>query len=126
MQSVSSPLVSVLIPLYNAEEFIGGAIESCLNQSYKNIEIVVVDDHSTDRSLSIAKQYESEKVHVLVNLKKGGQSARNYAYQCSKGPFVKFHDADDYATPGLIEKQVERMLTDGHTHHDTLPFLLLR
>ena len=123
MQSVSSPLVSVLIPLYNAEEFIGGAIESCLNQSYKNIEIVVVDDHSTDRSLSIAKQYESEKVHVLVNPKKGGQSARNYAYQCSKGRFVKFHDADDYSTPGLIEKQVERMLTDGD--EDTIVYSLL-
>jgi len=123
MQPESRPLVSVLIPLYNAEEYIGGAIESCLNQSYKNIEVVVVDDHSTDRSLSIAKQYESDRVHVLSNPKKGAQTARNYAYECSKGRLVKFHDADDYSTPGLIEKQVDRMLQDGDD--DTMVYSLL-
>ncbi len=124
MQSDSCPLVSVLIPLYNAEDYIGGAIESCLNQSYKNIEVVVVDDHSTDQSLAVAKKYESDQVHVFVNPSKGAQSARNYAYQCSKGRFVKFHDADDYCTAGLIEKQVERMLKDGD--EDTMVYSLLQ
>ena len=95
MQTDIRPLVSVLIPLYNAEQYIGGAIESCLEQSYKNIEVVVVDDHSTDQSLNIAKKYEGERVHVFSNPGKGAQSARNFAYQCSKGNLVKFHDADD-------------------------------
>lgn len=123
MQPDNTPLVSVLIPLYNAEQYIGGAIESCLNQSYDNIEVVVVDDHSTDSSLSVAKQYESDRVHVFSNPGKGAQAARNYAYHCSKGQLVKFHDADDYSSPRLIEKQVERMLNDGD--EDTIVYSLL-
>ena len=63
----SLPLVSILIPLYNAEQYIGGLLDWCLRQPYKNIEVVVVDDHSTDNSYSIAKKYESDRVHVLPN-----------------------------------------------------------
>ncbi len=113
LKETASPLVSILIPLYNAEEYIGSLLEWCLRQPYKNIEVVVVDDHSTDRSLSIAKQYECERIHVLTNPKKGAQSARNYAFAHSKGPFVKFHDADDYCSDTIISSQVERMLKDG-------------
>ncbi len=120
MEENTNPLVSILIPLYNAEEYIGDLLEWCLRQSYKNIEVVVVDDHSTDNSYSIAKRYESERVHVLTNPKKGAQSARNYAFENSKGRFVKFHDADDYCSDNIILKQVERMLKDGDD--DTIVF----
>ena len=74
MQSDDNPLVSILIPLYNDEEYIGGLLEWCLRQPYKNIEVVVVDDHSTDNSYKIAKNYECDRIHVLVNPKKGSQS----------------------------------------------------
>ena len=113
LKETASPLVSILIPLYNAEEYIGSLLEWCLRQPYKNIEVVVVDDHSTDHSLSIAKRYESDRIHVLTNPSKGAQSARNYAFAHSTGPFVKFHDADDYCSDTIISSQVERMLKDG-------------
>ena len=109
----SLPLVSILIPLYNEEHYIEKTIESCLSQTYPNIEVIVVDDHSTDHSLVLAQKHESERVHVLVNPDKGACAARNYAFSQSKGEYVKFHDADDYCTPGLIERQMTRMLEDG-------------
>ena len=115
-----NPLVSILIPLYNAEEYIGSLLEWCIRQPYKNIEVVVVDDHSTDHSLEIAKRYESERIHILTNPKKGAQSARNYAFQNCHGRFVKFHDADDYCSDNIILRQVERMMKDGDD--DTIVF----
>jgi len=111
--TTNSPLVSILIPLYNAEKYIGDLLEWCIRQPYKNIEVVVVDDHSTDNSFAIAKRYENDRIHVLTNPKKGSQSARNYAFEHSTGQYVKFHDADDYGSDNLILKQVERMLKDG-------------
>lgn len=120
MEENNTPLVSILIPLYNAEEYIGGLLEWCLRQPYKNIEVVVVDDHSTDNSYSIAKKYESDRIHVLVNPKKGAQSARNYAFENSTGKYVKFHDADDYCSDNILVKQVERMVKDGD--EDTIVF----
>ena len=118
--TAATPLVSILIPLYNAEEYIGGLLEWCLRQPYKNIEVVVVDDHSTDNSYSIAKKHECDRIHVLVNPKKGAQSARNYAFENSTGQYVKFHDADDYCSDNIIVKQVERMVKDGD--EDTIVF----
>lgn len=106
-------MVSILIPLYNAGQFIAGTIQSCLGQSYKDIEIIIVDDHSTDNSLKLAQEYESDRVHVFRNPKKGGNSARNLAFRMSKGEYVKFLDADDYCSPQMIEKQLERLFADG-------------
>lgn len=110
---MSSPLVSILIPLYNAEAYIEETITKALKQTYSNIELVIVDDHSTDNSLKIAQKYASEKVHIYSNSKKGGNSARNYAFEKCKGEYIKFMDADDYCTNDMIEKQMERMLKDG-------------
>lgn len=108
-----NPLVSILIPLYNAEAYIEETITKALKQTYSNIELVIVDDHSTDNSLKIAQKYASEKVHIYSNPKKGGNSARNYAFEKCKGEYIKFMDADDYCTNDMIEKQMERMLKDG-------------
>lgn len=107
------PLVSILIPLYNEEKYIAETITCCLNQTYPNIEVVVVDDHSTDQSLAIAKSFESDRVRVYVNPSKGACTARNYAFEKSKGDYVKYLDSDDYFTDGIIEKQMERMLEAG-------------
>ena len=106
-------MLSVLIPLYNAERYIADTIERCLQQTYKDIELVIVDDHSTDSSLNIAKKYECDNVHVFENPKKGGNAARNYAFLMSKGEYVKFLDADDYCSPMMFEKQMKRILEDG-------------
>ena len=79
------PLVSVLIPLYNAQQYIADTIIKIKRQTYPNIEVIIVDDHSTDESLKVAQQYASEQIHVYVNPLKGGNSARNYAFLQSKG-----------------------------------------
>lgn len=68
----SFPLISVLIPLYNAEQYIENTIIRLKRQTYPNIEVIIVDDHSTDKSLKIAQKYVSEQVRVYVNPKKGG------------------------------------------------------
>ncbi len=114
------PLVSILIPLYNAEQYIEETITRALKQTYPNIELIIVDDHSTDNSLEIAQKHSSDKVHIYTNPNKGGNSARNYAFQMCNGEYIKFMDADDYCTDDMIEKQMERMLTDGDK--DTLIF----
>ena len=114
------PLVSILIPLYNAKNYIEETIAKALNQSYPNIELIIVDDHSTDNSLELAQKYSSDKVHIYTNPKKGGNSARNYAFEKSKGEYVKFMDADDYCTDDMIEKQMKRILKEGDK--DTLIF----
>ncbi|MFI3302538.1 MAG: glycosyltransferase family 2 protein [Rikenellaceae bacterium] len=109
----NSPLVSICIPLYNAEQYIADVIHKLQQQSYANIEIVIVDDHSTDNSLNIAKMYESDSVRVFTNPRKGGNAARNYAFSMSRGEYIKFLDADDYCSDNMIKAQVERLQADG-------------
>ena len=95
------PLVSILIPLYNSGGFVAETIECCLAQTYPNIEIVVVDDHSTDNSVEVVQRFLSNKVRLYTNPKKGGNSARNYAFEMSHGDYVLFHDADDFTAGSL-------------------------
>jgi glycosyltransferase involved in cell wall biosynthesis len=118
------PLVSICIPLFNAAEYIEETLERILKQSYKNIEIVVIDDHSTDESYSLAKAFEADSLRVYKNCKKGGNAARNYAFEKSKGSYIKFMDADDYCSETMIENQLNRLLEDGT--NDTLIFSPLR
>ncbi len=121
---ITNSLVSVCIPLYNASKYIEETITKVLRQTYQNIEVIVVDDHSTDNSYAIAKTFESQNVKVFKNPKKGGNSARNYAFEKSKGDFIKFMDADDYCSDNMIQAQVERMYKDGN--ENTLIFSPLK
>lgn len=107
------PLVSVCIPMYNVELYIEETITRLKQQTYPNIEIVIVDDHSTDKSYLLARQFVSERIHLYRNPKKGGNAARNYAFQMSHGDYIKFLDADDCMTDELIEKQLKVLLESG-------------
>jgi glycosyltransferase involved in cell wall biosynthesis len=100
------PLVSVLVPLYNKVGFIAETIESVLNQTYLNIELIIIDDGSTDGSFEIAKRYESSTVSVFRQANKGASAARNAAFNYSKGDFIQYLDADDILDPHKIEEQV--------------------
>lgn len=105
-----SPLVSVLIPCHNNEAFVGEAIESALGQTYPNIEVIVVDDGSTDKSLQVIKNYRDQiKWHTGPN--RGACAARNTAFSLSQGEFVQFLDADDILLPKKIEKQMPALLS---------------
>ncbi|MGV8815437.1 MAG: glycosyltransferase family 2 protein [Gelidibacter sp.] len=102
-----SPKVSVIIPVYNAEGFIIDTINSILNQTYKNIEIIIIDDHSTDNSYEIALRYTSDKIIIGKNQKKGACAARNRGFELSSGDYIQYLDADDLLSENKIQSQVE-------------------
>jgi glycosyltransferase involved in cell wall biosynthesis len=100
------PLVSILIPCYNAEQWLAETIESALAQTWENKEIIIVDDGSTDGSLAIAKSYASQRVKVISQRNQGASTARNTAYSNCTGDYIQYLDADDLLAPDKIEQQV--------------------
>ena len=105
------PLVSILIPAYNAERTISQTLESAIAQTWPHKEIIVVNDGSTDRTLDVAQRYGS-KVKVVSIDHQGGQVARNHAYSLSEGDFIQWLDADDLLGPEKIEKQLASLTGD--------------
>lgn len=105
------PLVSILIPLYNAERYFSETTESLLAQTYKNIEIIIIDDGSTDNSLNIARQYEGQHEHIKVYTQEnsGAQVARNKAFEMSNGEYIQYFDADDIMHPDKISSQIDAL-----------------
>lgn len=100
-------LVSILIPAYNAGEWIGDTLRSALEQTWDRKEIIVVDDGSTDRTLEIARQFESDSVHVFTQKNQGAAATRNRAFSLSKGDYIQWLDADDLLSRGKIARQME-------------------
>ena len=110
---MSLPLVSVLIPAYNAEHVLGEALDSVLAQTWPNIEVVVVEDGAKDATLAVARQYESRGVRVIAQPENRGQTAAlNRALEEVQGDFIQFFDADDVMEPGKIEAQMRRLMTE--------------
>lgn len=107
------PLVSILIPLYNQERYFEKCIRSVCNQTYKNLEIIVVNDGSTDKSLSIAQKWESQDNRIVVIDKKneGPSKARFDAYRAATGEFVTPVDSDDYLPKNAIEILAGHMIS---------------
>lgn len=106
-----TPKVSVIIPMYNAEPFISESLESILNQSYVNLEILVCDDASTDRSREQLKRISDSRIKFLYNEKNLGYlKTVNKLMQLSTGKYIAFHDADDLSAPDRISLQVEYLL----------------
>ncbi|MEM9922928.1 MAG: glycosyltransferase family 2 protein [Cyanobacteria bacterium P01_D01_bin.50] len=101
------PLVSILIPIYNAQTWLCETIESAKRQTWKNIEIILVDDGSKDNSLAIAQQFEAHNVKVISQENKGASAARNRALKEAQGDFIQYLDADDLLAPDKIERQIQ-------------------
>jgi len=104
-----SPRVSIIIPCRNGVRWLGEAIESCLGQSWTNLQIIVVDNGSTDGSLDLAKRYEARAVIVLACERAGASAARNVGLKHADGDLVQFLDADDILDGEKIRRQVERL-----------------
>ncbi len=106
------PLVSVIIPAYNASSFIGRTLKSVLSQTYKNIEVLVVDDGSLDKTSEIVESFaeKDSRVILLKQQNAGVAAARNLAIEKSKGEYIAPIDADDIWFPQKLEKQVQCML----------------
>lgn len=108
-------LVSIIVPVYNREAYVEQCINSLINQTYKNIEIIVVDDGSTDRSGEICETFASEDVRVkVVHQENGGVShARNVGVSHAQGEYISFVDSDDYVTPEYVEYLLGLLETKG-------------
>ena len=102
-----SSLVSILIPAYNAEQWLGDTLRSVVGQTYMNKEIIVVDDGSRDNTLSVARRFESPSVKVMTQSNQGAAAARNKALSVSQGEYIQWLDADDLLSAEKIERQME-------------------
>lgn len=103
---MKTPIITVIIPIYNAERYLTKCIESVTNQSYKNLEIILVNDGSLDKSLEICEEFsDRDERIVIINKSNGGvSSARNAGLDVACGQFVGFVDSDDYIEVDMFEK----------------------
>ena len=104
------PKVSIIVPVYNVENYIEKCLETLVNQTLKDIEILVVNDGSTDKSIDIINKYKEKYPEKIIYLEKenGGLSdARNFAIPYAKGEYIAFLDSDDYVETNIYEKMYE-------------------
>jgi Glycosyl transferase family 2 len=97
------------MPCYNAEAFVRAAVESALSQTWKNLEVIVVNDGSTDRSGDVLRSIKDPRLIVITQENRGQCAACNRGYEASTGELVKFFDADDIMDPEMIERQIARL-----------------
>ena len=103
---MSAPLVSIIIPCYNAERWVAAAIESALAQTWREKEVIVVNDGSRDGSLAVARRYEARGVRVIDQPNRGAAAARNAGLGAARGAFVQFLDADDLLASDKLAQQL--------------------
>src|SRR5215469_752327 len=106
------PLVSILIPAYNAEATIGRTIQSAIDQTWKAKEIIVVDDGSTDSTGKIAREFNFNNLRVVTTENRGLSSAVNLALQLSTGDYIQELDSDDILVSDKIERQLTALRSD--------------
>jgi len=100
------PLVSILIPAYNAERWIADTIRSALAQTWPRTEIIIVDDGSRDQTLRVARHFASKNVSVVTQENQGASAARNRAFELCQGDYIQWLDADDLLAPEKVAKQM--------------------
>jgi len=111
------PLVSVLIPLYNAEKYLAECLDSVIDQKYKNLEVIIVDDGSKDNSLLIAREYNKEYkwIKVFSQQNCGASMVRNKAFSFAKGEYIQYLDADDCLHRDKIFFQIQKLQQENNT-----------
>jgi glycosyltransferase involved in cell wall biosynthesis len=100
------PLVSILIPAYNAQEWLAESLRSAIGQTWDRKEVIVVDDGSKDRTLAIARHFESPAVKIVSQTNQGASAARNMAFSLCQGEYIQWLDADDLLAPDKIATQM--------------------
>ncbi|MDE7177940.1 MAG: glycosyltransferase family 2 protein [Lachnospiraceae bacterium] len=105
-------LVSVIMPVYNCEAFVGEAIQSVVSQTYKNIELIIVDDCSTDRTADVIARFQKINTHIKyfkLDINSGAAQSRNYAIKMATGEYLAFLDSDDIWVSSKLERQIRFM-----------------
>lgn len=114
MAKGNHPLVSIIVPVYNTEKYLQKCIFSLLNQEYSNIEILLIDDGSTDSSGKICNQFRlNPKVIVIHQHNQGVSATRNKALGLARGEYLAFVDSDDYVHPDFITAPLKKIVKDG-------------
>ena len=113
MADNKTPLISIILPVYNAEKYIERALKSLINQSYKNIEILCIDDGSKDNSYNIIKEFKDERIKLFRQENSGPAKARNVGLSNSKGEYIMFCDADDWYEPNMCELMLETLINQN-------------
>ena len=113
-QPSAPPLVSVVIPCHDAARWLTATIESALAQTHPHLEIIFVDDGSTDDSLAIARTFELRGVRVATQPNRGASAARNHGLRLARGHFIQFLDADDLLAPDKIARQLALLGDSAH------------
>ena len=112
--SINKPLISVVMPAYNAEKYIRQGIDSILNQTYSNIELLIADDASKDSTKKIIDSYTDKRIKTFHNDKNLGYlKTCNKLFAFAKGDFIAFQDADDLSVPNRLESQIEAFKSDN-------------
>jgi GT2 family glycosyltransferase len=106
MPATQPTLVSILIPAYNAERWIGQTIASALSQTWPNKEIIIVDDGSSDSTVAVAKTYQTRLLKIVTQSNLGAAAARNKALSFAQGDYIQWLDADDLLAPDKISQQL--------------------
>lgn len=112
---MNNDLISVIVAVFNVEQFLDRCIESIVTQTHKNLEIILVDDGSTDGSGNICDEWEKKdfRIHALHKSNGGSSDARNFGLQAAHGKWIGFIDGDDYVNPDMYDNLFEKRVKDG-------------
>ncbi len=115
LESIDGPLVSIVVPAHNAASTLQIAVISLIEQTWRNVELIIVDDRSTDATAALAVSLAARdpRIRVLSNIRApGAYGARNTGIEAARGAFIALHDADDWAHPQRLERQMRRLADD--------------
>ncbi|NJM70218.1 MAG: glycosyltransferase family 2 protein [Scytonema sp. RU_4_4] len=101
--------VSVIIPVYKVEKYVAATVQSVLTQTYKNFELLIIDDGSPDRSIEICQQFTDNRIKIISQENRGVAAARNVGIRHAQGEYLAFLDADDLWVPEKLEKHIEHL-----------------
>lgn len=107
------PLVSIIIPVYNSASYVEEAVNSALKQTYQHVEVIVVDDGSTDNSFSLVRQIKDPRLRLFSQINQGACAARNRGIAEAQGEFIKFLDSDDVLYPDAVATQMKQQTEMG-------------
>jgi glycosyltransferase involved in cell wall biosynthesis len=107
-------LISIIVPIYNAEKYLADCVESILSQTYENLEVILINDGSTDNSLKICNYYKSvdNRIVLIDKPNEGVSSARNHGIEIAKGEYIGFVDSDDFIKTNMYEFLLKRIQND--------------
>lgn len=117
---INKPLVSIIMPAHNAEAYITQSIQSVLNQTYQNWELIITDDASSDQTVGVIKSFQDDRIKILQLLKNSGAAiARNTSIEMASGEFLAFLDSDDLWHKDKLSKQLKFMLDNDFNFTST-------